>query len=56
MNIYNDIMNRISGKAVKTKIKSLESEIEELRELTTNNYWKLKKQIDSNVNKNRKRG
>lgn len=45
MNIFKKLIEKLKYRKINKKIEQLEKEIEEVRSLTTENYWKLKKEI-----------
>jgi hypothetical protein len=55
MNIIKKIRDKFSDKKLHAKIDSLEKEIELVRELTTENYWKLKKEFGKKPRNPRKK-
>jgi len=53
--LYEDFISMFDNKKLDLKIVELEKEIGEIRELTTNNYWKLKKDLDKRIKSNTKK-
>ena len=54
MNIIELIKSKFKDKKLQDKIDQLTKEIEDVRELTTENYWKLKKELNKTTPKKRK--
>jgi hypothetical protein len=46
--MYEKFISMFNNDDLELKITKLEDEIEEIRELTTNNYWKLRKEFIKN--------
>lgn len=53
--LYKKIMHIFNSKKLELKISKLEKEIEEVKVLTTNNYWKLKKELKSTNKKTKQK-
>jgi hypothetical protein len=51
MEFIKKLIEKLKHRKIHRKIAKLEKEIEDLRELTTNNYWKLKKEIKGGRNR-----